>query len=348
MQRTYGNNPKVSILLPNYNKKEYIYQRLESIKNQSYPDWELIIVDGYSDDGSWEVIKEFTKSINKPAQVLQLPRGGIYDAINECIKRTSGKYIYIATSDDLMTEDCISTMVNALEEHPECGICSSCLKMIDKDGSELRDKWLSVNSSKFYGSLLAKKHIRFAPHDAILQCFVYNVFTSLTQILIKKEVFDTIGLFNTNYGSAGDFEWELRATLRFNTIHLPNYLSSWRKYPEQATNSKLFTTLQGQINFINMIESVLHCSNTLLEKDNIGINLKELTYCNRFDKVINGFWEQIGYKNKIKYIINSMLTDTDVMLYLLYLKLFNKDFDRTSLAKKYIKNLSIDNYIKVL
>ena len=44
---------EVSVLVPNYNKGKYIYERLLSIKNQSYKNWELIIVDGYSDDGSW-------------------------------------------------------------------------------------------------------------------------------------------------------------------------------------------------------------------------------------------------------------------------------------------------------
>jgi len=59
MQKSYGNNTEVSILLPNYNKRKYIYERLESIKKQSYADWELIIVDGYSDDDSWYILKSF-------------------------------------------------------------------------------------------------------------------------------------------------------------------------------------------------------------------------------------------------------------------------------------------------
>ena len=62
---------------------------------------------------------------------MQLPRKGIYDAINKCIESASGKYVYIATSDDLMTTDCLSIMVNTLEEYPECGICHCCLSIID-------------------------------------------------------------------------------------------------------------------------------------------------------------------------------------------------------------------------
>ena len=338
---------EVSVLVPNYNKGKYIYERLVSIKNQSYKKWELIIVDGFSDDGSWEIIKEFTKLINNPIQALQLPRKGIYDAINEGIKRASGKYIYIATSDDLMSEDCLSEMVAALQEFPDCGICSSCLNIIDEDGKEIENKWMGTNSSRYFGSLLSKKHVRYAPHDAIVQCFIYNVFTSLTQLLIRKNVFDTIGLFSSHYGSAGDFEWELRATLRFNTIHLPKYLSSWRVYPGQATNTRLFKSTEGQINFVTMIESVFKSNTELLEKHKINIDLRQLTYCNRFDILVNGFWEKAGYKNKFTYILSSLLSGPGYIILILYLKLTKNEFDRVNLAKKYILKLKLDSNIKI-
>lgn len=339
---------KVSVLVPNYNKAKYIYERLESIKNQTYPDWELIIIDGYSDDGSWEIIKEYSKSIKNPIQILQLPRKGIYDAINECIKRSSGKYIYIATSDDLMSRDCLSKMVDALQEHPQCGICSSCLNIIDEDGNEIKNKWSSFNSSKFYGSLLTKKHIRYAPYDSILQCFIYNTFSSLTQILIRKEVFNEVGLFNNNFGSAGDLEWQMRATLKYNTIHLPDYLSSWRHYAGQATNSQLFTTLEGQYNFLRIINSVHSTSEAIFNNNKIKISMKELTFCNRFQVVAIGFRETTCYGSKLFHIIRSVIKYPDIMKHLIYLKLSGKQFSRVALAKHYSQRLNISNHITCL
>lgn len=338
---------QVSILLPNYNKGKYIRERLESINNQSFTNWELIVIDGYSDDGSWEIIKAFSERIDNPKQILQLPRKGIYDAFNQCIKRASGKYIYIATSDDLMSRDCLTEMVAALEEFPDCGLCSSCLYIIDEDGNKVHDRWHSTNSSKYLGSLLSKRHIRYAPHDAIVQCFVYNIFTSLTQLLIRKNVFDTIGLFSKDYGSAGDFEWELRATLRFNTIHLPKYLSSWRIYKGQATSTKLFKSTGGQHNFIKMIESVFESNSEILKKHNINADLKQLTYCNRFDVVVNGFWEKSSCRDKTIYALSSLLHNPSYIMLLLYLKLTMKEFDRVKFAKRYVKKLKLDSCIKI-
>ena len=93
--------PMVSILLPNLNNREYLPARFHSILNQTLTDWELIVIDGYSDDGAWGLIQECAKSESRMI-VTQSPRKGIYAGINECLSRASGEYVYIATSDDTM------------------------------------------------------------------------------------------------------------------------------------------------------------------------------------------------------------------------------------------------------
>jgi hypothetical protein len=61
------------------------------------------------------------------------------------------------------------------------------------------------------------------------------VYTSLTQLLIRRSVFDKIGLFRTDWGSEGDFEWGMRAALMCNVLHIPETLATWRIHAEQAT-----------------------------------------------------------------------------------------------------------------
>ncbi|NJN74916.1 MAG: glycosyltransferase [Limnothrix sp. RL_2_0] len=202
----------VSILLPNLNNCQFLPARFESILSQSFDHWELIIVDGYSDDGAWELIQKYAQNDIR-IKAIQAPREGIYEGLNRCINLAKGEYIYIATSDDTMTNDCLEKMVSALGAYPECDICHCCLTIIDQSGKELTSDWTSLLPAQFFGALLNRPHIRIAPHDAILYCCLNTVYSSLTQLLVRRSIFDKVGLFKSQFGSQGDLEWGIRASL---------------------------------------------------------------------------------------------------------------------------------------
>ena len=225
----------VSIILPNYNYRNYLGMRLRSIVNQTHEDWECIIIDGFSDDGSWELIKALTAN-DQRFRLFQENRSGIYDAINKGIERAKGEYIYIATSDDTMEDNFLSVMIKALIVHSDCGIAHCCLTIIDELGNPIPDfRWESFLPYTFYNVLMKKQHKRLAPLDGLLYSALTTVYFSLNQLLINKSVFENTGLFPTEYGAQGDFEWGMKAGLITNTIHVPDYLASWRFHPLQAT-----------------------------------------------------------------------------------------------------------------
>jgi len=206
--------PLVSICLPVLNAQPYLEVRIQTILAQTLTDWELIVCDSYSDDGSWELLQAF--KADQRIRLHQVSREGIYAGWNECLKRCRGKYIYIATADDTMTPECLDKMVTALVEHPECDIAHCCLTII-------------------LGDLIEHKHIRFAPFDALLQMNLTMAYSSVTQLLIRQDVFEKCGLFPCRYGSIGDYGWELLASVYFNTLHIPEYLVTWRYHASQAT-----------------------------------------------------------------------------------------------------------------
>ena len=71
------------------------------------------------------------------------------------------------------------------------------------------------------GQLLHRAHIRRAPFDGLSHLTGEIVYTSLTQLLIRQSLFTGIGLFSSRWGSVGDFNWNMRACLVANTVHLP-------------------------------------------------------------------------------------------------------------------------------
>ncbi len=251
--------PKISIILPVLNTRKYLPPRIESILSQSFQDWELIVVDSYSDDGSWELLKSL--HTDNRAHLCQRERQGLYDAWNHGIAQAQGEYVYIATSDDTMQKDCLEKLLATLQRNPACGFAHCNLQIIDDNGKWLKDKWKkNFLAQKFYSDCLDVDHLRKAPLDGILLFGLGTIFHSITQLLIRKKVFNEIGFFSDQWGSAGDFEWGMKASLIFDSVHVPEYLATWRFYEGQATPA--YPPADLFLRHIQMTASAVKCLKT--------------------------------------------------------------------------------------
>jgi glycosyltransferase involved in cell wall biosynthesis len=228
--------PKVSICLPNLNTAKYLPERLDSILAQTFQDWECIVSDNFSTDGAWEIFQSYAARDSR-FKLEQVPRSplGMYPNWNNCLRRATGEFVYIATSDDTMSPDCLEKMVSALEEHPECGLCQCALEIIDENSKLHAYRWKEFAFGRFAPEWVETRHVRPAPVDGLLHCVLQTVYTSITQLLIRKRVFDNYGLFETQWGSVADFEWGMRVGFLESCVYVPEFLATWRKHPEQAT-----------------------------------------------------------------------------------------------------------------
>src|SRR4029077_585677 len=162
--------PKVSICVPNLNTRPYLPERFETVFNQTFQDWELVVCDSYSDDGSWEYIQEL--AAREPRmRISQIQRKGVYAGFNDSIQLARGEYVYIATSDDTMSPDFLEKMVAALDNNPGCGLAHCCLDFIDEQGMKISsghcwDKitggrgWDDWVTTRFFGDWIKKYHVR--------------------------------------------------------------------------------------------------------------------------------------------------------------------------------------------
>lgn len=226
----------ISICMPTLNSEAFMTSRLESIRRQTYTDWELVVVDSQSDDATLPMIEAFAEQ-GGVVRVYQGPRDGIYTNINRSIEYAQGEYVYIATSDDTMADDCLEKLAKALDRHPGCGLAHCPLKILDANDESIEDDWWSDRSSfvRSAGGLLHQTHLRKAPYDGMLHMLGQTVYTSLTQLLIRRELFDRIGMFRSDWGPIGDFYWDMRAALTMDTIHVGDTWASWRVHETQAT-----------------------------------------------------------------------------------------------------------------
>lgn len=210
------------------------------------------MADSYSDDGAWEYfVEEAAKE--RRMRISQVAREGIYAGCNNCIRQARGEYVYIATSDDTMAPDCLEKMVAALESNPDCGLCQCELVIIDEKGvpySPDRQWNRRYTLGAYDQNLVSKKNKRLAPHDGIVHPALFSIYTSLTQLLIRRTVFDRIGLFDGQWGAISDFEWDMRAGLVENCIYIPEKLATWRRHPNQAT--QILNTSEVRTKMIKM------------------------------------------------------------------------------------------------
>ena len=109
--------PKVSIVLPTYNGEKFIKESIESVLNQTFEDWELIIVDDCSTDGTLEIIKEYLKKDYRIHLIHNETNRKLPLSLNIGFRKSMGEYLTWTSDDNIYHADAIEKMFLYLEDH---------------------------------------------------------------------------------------------------------------------------------------------------------------------------------------------------------------------------------------
>ncbi|MBW8001951.1 MAG: glycosyltransferase [Planctomycetes bacterium] len=190
IQQINPTNPKVSICIPTYNRKEYLKETLDSILSQTYKDYEIVIVDDGSTDGTEEMLKE----LGIPITYYWQKNNGDASARNKLIELAKGDYISFIDSDDLLMPDTIERLVKAIEIEDEEVIVYGSYFRIDEQSmvfGKCKRKLYSGNiTTELFrtilvhscGSMFPKKILANSPHfDTSLKvCSDYDLWLRLS------------------------------------------------------------------------------------------------------------------------------------------------------------------------
>jgi glycosyltransferase involved in cell wall biosynthesis len=241
--------PKVSILLPSFNARKFLEPRVDSLLRQTFGDWEAIVLDSQSTDGTWEYFQSIAQGDSR-FRLIQVPREGVYAALNRGLELAAGEFVHVATCDDTMAPTFLSEMIQALDRRSEAGVAVCDCLFINRDGDELQSKDMTaqlaprqirnlLRSGTVRASLplIKLRHINYRPppHDCLLHFNGRSVYFSLTQLLIRTEAAKSAGVFETELSSAADFRWLVRLTSLTGSIHLPKRLATWRFHGDQVS-----------------------------------------------------------------------------------------------------------------
>ncbi len=181
---------KVSIITATYNSAETITECINSVLNQTYTDIEYIIIDGGSEDDTVNIVAEAAK-LNGHIIFNSEPDNGIYDALNKGIAAATGTIIGFVHSDDFLADrDVIASIVETLTAENADGVYGD-LHYVSYDNT---DKIIRNWVSKPYKKKLLKK----------------GWMPAHPSLFLKKEIYDTYGLFNMSYKIAADYDFILR------------------------------------------------------------------------------------------------------------------------------------------
>jgi glycosyltransferase involved in cell wall biosynthesis len=224
-----SNLPFITIFTPNYNKSKFLPETIESVLNQTYTNFEYIIVDDCSTDNSWEIIQSYVTKDNRIKAYRNELNCAIVETRNRGLNRSSddAKYFAIIDSDDVASPDRIQYQVEFLEENPEYGLVGSDSIIIDENSQKIGYRTYPHTDAE-----IRKKIVRFNP------------FTQ-SSITIRKEVVREIGPYDEQWKVCQDYDYWLRVGKDWKLRNLEDPLIKYRLSSSQVKITHLKETVQN-------------------------------------------------------------------------------------------------------
>ena len=202
----------VSVVIPVLNRAKFIGTAIESVLNQDFDSYEVIVVDNGSTDGTQDIVRKYTHT--GKVRLFQNPTGTIALALNTGIRNARGKYISQLDSDDVYLPYTLRYMVEALESNPYAGLAISYYELMDEAGNPLKE----------FGVI---RHLEYDRNNILRVEGAGAVRTWRKKVLFEMGLFD-----EENYGNYGeDYDMVLKVSEKYQVIRVHKVLYRYRKHP---------------------------------------------------------------------------------------------------------------------
>ncbi len=226
--------PKVSVVLPNYNYAQYLDERIQSLLNQTYSDFELIIVDDASTDNSLEVISKYTEDKRVKTKFFTQNSGLPYKRWNDGAELAEGEYILFAGADDSCESRLFEKLVEKLDANPNIGVAYTQSWEIDSKGEIIR-------SMKEYTDDLSKERWRNDFIDKgkneccylMIKCTIPNS----SAAMIRRDRFEEVGRFDEKLKLVADWMFWAKLLLISDIAFIAEPLNYFRTHPNTVRNN---------------------------------------------------------------------------------------------------------------
>jgi glycosyltransferase involved in cell wall biosynthesis len=237
--------PRISVIVPNYNHAKYLKQRIDSILEQSYKDFELILLDDCSTDCSREIIEEYTsRNPDIKSYYNSINSGSPFKQWDFGVSKAVGEYIWIAESDDFAEPGFLKKALAVISANEKAGMVYCDARMVNEIKSII---YLSSESK----SVLDKNkwchdYTNEGKNEISDSLFLNNTITNISGTLIRRKTYEEAGYADHSMIYCGDWFLYLRILLitdvayiakPLNSVRLHNG-SSFNEYYKKSTYSK--------------------------------------------------------------------------------------------------------------
>jgi glycosyltransferase involved in cell wall biosynthesis len=217
----------ISVILPVYNGGSYLRESVESVMNQSHSNFEFIILDDCSTDGSWEYLKSLTNA--KIKLFRNSENKGLFFNLNWLIKESCAPLIKLWAQDDIMYPDCLSGFVKFNQQHPQLGFTYSERDMIDENGN-LKGNNVIDHTPEIISTEL---HARIA-------YFTGSIAGNIANVCIRRNALEKVGGFNEQMKISADFDMWVRLAQYYETGFIRQKLIKLRDHAGQLSRNEIY------------------------------------------------------------------------------------------------------------
>jgi hypothetical protein len=212
--------PKISVILPVYNAQSYLQESIDSILNQSFQDFELIMINDGSTDSSLSIMKSYT---DQRIRIINQTNAGLPVSLNRAITQSQGQYLARQDADDISLPERLAKQVAYLDAHPQCALLGTWAQILVEKVPTDR----SLSHPHLNGDIQLKL--------LFFNCFVHS------SVMIRKSALEICGLYPEEKEKfpPEDYDLWLRIAKHWEVANLPEVLLQYRELPNSISRSKL-------------------------------------------------------------------------------------------------------------
>lgn len=222
----------ISIIIPSYNYEKYIAQSIESVINQTYSDWELIIVDDGSTDNSIEIINSFCQNDDRIKLFTHenCENKGLVQTLKLGISKAKGDWVAILESDDIWTSDCLEHRVNAILQNKNAKLFFNTVSLIGEE-NRIKNMQKVVDKTQKYLNKYSYPMNMYSDF-----CFDNQILTFSSVIIARAILLET----EMNCPIDRLFDWWTYVHIGFENkfFYIAKPLTIWRVHHDSYINDK--------------------------------------------------------------------------------------------------------------
>ena len=211
--------PKISVIMAVYNGGKYLGGAIDSILNQTFKDFEFIVVNDGSTDNTEEILNTYS---DRRLRTITQENMGLAKSLNKAIKISKGRYIARMDADDLSLPKRLELQVAFLDKYKNVGLIGTASNYINEDGRILLTVSMPADNEIIQKRLLKEN------------CFVHG------SVMIRREVLEKVGYYREEFKCSQDYDLFLRIAKHYKVGNLKEVLYKWRLHKEAVTITRLW------------------------------------------------------------------------------------------------------------